>query len=86
MISLQFLGLSSVCSDDVPDGCSTERTFPGRGPLLDGTLETHAHVTTGVEDTVHVTLIADDALSLDHGGVRRTGLGSAGLQAGVGPT
>ena len=53
---------------------------------MDGTLETHAHVTTGVEDTVHVTLIADDALSLDHGGVWRTGLGSAGLQAGVGTT
>ena len=85
MISLQFLGLSSVSSDDVPDGSSTERTFPSRGPLLDGTLEAHAHVATGVEDTVHVTLIADDALSLDHGGVRRTGLGS-GLEAGVGPT
>ena len=78
-------GSCSVCSDDIPDGGSTERTLPGRGPLLDGTLEAHAHVTTGVEDTVHVTLIADDALSLQHGGVRRAGLGSA-LQTGVGPT
>ena len=52
---------------------------------MDGTLEAHAHVTTGVEDTVHVTLIADDALSLDEGGVWRTGLGS-GLEAGVGAT
>ena len=51
---------------------------------MDGTLETHAHVTTGVEDTVHVVLVADDALCLDHGWVRRTGLWS-GLQAGVGP-
>ena len=86
MISLNFFGLSSVCPDDVPDGSSTERTFPCGGPLLDGTLEAHAHVTTGVEDTVHITLIADDALSLHHGGVWRTGLGSAGLQTGVGPT
>ena len=53
---------------------------------MDGTLEAHTHVTTGVEHTVHVTLVADDALSLDHGGVWRAGLGSAGLQAGVGPT
>ena len=77
-------GLSSVSPDDIPDGCSTERTFPRGGPLLHSTLEAHAHVATGVEDTVHVTLIADDTLRLNHGGVRRAGLGS-GLQAGVGP-
>ena len=79
-------GSCSVCSDDVPDGSSTERTLACRGPLLDGTLEAHAHMTTGVEDTVHITLVADDALSLNHGGVWRAGLGSAGLQTGVGAT
>ena len=57
--------LSSVGADHVPDGCPAQRALPGPSPLLDGALEAHAHVAAGVEDAVHVRLVADHALCGD---------------------
>ena len=58
-----------VRPDDVPDGGPAEGALPCLGPLLDGALEAHAHVAAGVEDAVHVGLVADHALCGDERGV-----------------
>ena len=65
--------LCSVSSDDIPDGCSAKWTLSIAGPLLDCTLEAHAHMATGVEDTVHIRLVADHTLG---------GLGKVGGRTG----
>ena len=84
-IELEFLSLlGSVSSDDISDGLSAQWAFPSLRPLMHSALEAHAHVSTGVEDTVHLTLTADDTLG---GGQAVTGAGGgpAGrLGGGVG--
>ena len=52
-----------VRPDNVPDCGPAEGALPGLGPLLDGALEAHAHVATGVEDAVNLALTADNTLS-----------------------
>ena len=71
---LIFLNISScsVCSDDIFDWLPANGTLSCLGPLVDSALEAHAHVSTGVEDTVHLTLTADDTLG---GGQAVTGAG-----------
>ena len=63
LIEEHFLFSCSVCPYDVPDGLPAHGTLPRLGPLVDGALEAHAHVATGVEDAVNLTLIADNTLS-----------------------
>ena len=63
IISFHILPSGPVSSDDISDGLSAHGTLACPGPLVDSALEAHAHVATGVEDTVHLTLIADHALS-----------------------
>ena len=69
---------SSVGSDDIPDGGPAERTLPSCSPLLDSTLEAHAHVATGVEHTVHIFFTADHALRVDQGGLELSQGGAFG--------
>ena len=52
----------SVSSDDISDGLTANGTISSLRPLMNSALEAQAHVTTGVDDTVHLTLIADHAL------------------------
>ena len=69
--------LGSVSPDDISDGLSAQGTVPSLRPLMHCTLEAHAHVAAGVEDTVHLGLIADNTLGGGQTGVviRRAGLG-----------
>jgi len=48
-------------------------------------LEAHAHVSTGIENTVHLTLIADDTLRGSQAGVGVRGAGLGPGHGGVGP-
>ena len=57
--------LSSVCANHIPDRGSAQGALSRPAPLLDSTLEAHAHVPAGVEDAVHVRLVADHALGGD---------------------
>ena len=68
----------SVSSDDISDGLSANWTVTSLRPLMYSTLEAEAHVATGVDDTVHLTLIADHTLSSGQavGVIRGAGLGS----------
>ena len=63
MFSVLSLCSGPVGPDDISDGLSAHGTLACPGPLVDSALEAHAHVATGVEDTVHLTLIADHTLS-----------------------
>ena len=75
--------LSAVCPDNIPDGSPTERTLSSCRPLLCCTLVAHAHVATGVEDTVYITLVTDHTLSLDMGLVKMTGRWLARARLGI---
>ena len=86
-MNMLYRNVKVLCTegfDDVPDSVPAQWTLPSSRPLLDCALEAHAHVSTGVEDTVHITLIADDTLCLHKRWVkvRGEGLWRAGLGAG----
>ena len=53
----------SVGSDDISDGLTANGTISSLRPLMNSALEAQAHVAAGVDDTVHLTLIADHTLS-----------------------
>ena len=68
----------SVSSDDISDGLSANWTVSSLRPLMYSALEAEAHVATGVDDTVHLTLIADHTLCSGQAVavIRGAGLGS----------
>ena len=63
IFTIKTVSSCSVCPDDISDGLPAHGTLPRLGPLVDGALEAHAHVATGVEDAVNLALIADNTLS-----------------------
>ena len=79
MILTTIFRSGSVSSDDISDGLSANRTISSLRPLMNSALEAQAHVATGVDDTVHLALIADHTLS---GGQAAAVVWGAGLWSG----
>ena len=79
MILTTIFRSGSVSSDDISDGLSANRTISSLRPLMNSALEAQAHVAAGVDDTVHLALIADHTLS---GGQAAAVVWGAGLWSG----
>ena len=70
----EILFLSTECPDNIPDGVPAKWTLSSSRPLLCGTLVAHAHVATGVEDTVYSIVTADQTFFRGYQGIRKTRL------------